>query len=195
MRLFDKTDWLRGIVSVGLLAASIGVASANVTPTLDSVLPSGSDWKWTYKVEVDAVQQVMTDDYFTIYDFAGYTGVHSEPAGWSLVTSLMGATPGTVIPADDGGILNLTWKRTGGTLTGPMPLGYFWANSSYSEHVQDNFTGLAHRISDGTQIANIGTVDVPSGTPEPCSMALLGAGAFPLLRGLRRRRTAKNPKA
>lgn len=191
MKLLNKTGLLRGIVGAGLLAASIGIASANITPTLDSVTPSGSDFKWTYKVEVDAVQKVLTDDYFTIYDFAGYTGVSGAPSGWTLITGLTGITPGDVLPADDGGILNLTWKRTGGTLTGPMDLGSFWANSSYSQHTTDSFAGRAHRISNGAGISNVGTVDVPSGTPEPASMALLGAGALPLLRGLRRRRNAK----
>jgi hypothetical protein len=195
VRLFNKIEWLRGIVSVGLLAASIGVASANITPTLDSVTPAGSDFKWTYKVELDQVQQVLTGDYFTIYDFAGYTGVNTTPAGWSLTTALTGTTPATVLPADDGGILNLTWTRTGGTLLGPQVLGYFSANSPYSQKVQDSFTGSAHKIVDSSVIANVGSVDVPSATPEPCSMALLGAGALPLLRGLRRRRTAKSAKA
>jgi MYXO-CTERM domain-containing protein len=186
------TEWLRGIVSVGLLVASIGVASANLTPTLDSVTPSGSDFKWTYTAGVDAVQKVLTGDYFTIYDFAGFTGVSGAPAGWTLLTALVGTTPASVLPEDDGGIPNLTWVRTGGTITGPADLGLFWANSGYSETVTDSFTGIAHRISDGSPIANVGTVEVPSGTPEPCSMALLGVGALPLLRGLRRRRAAKN---
>jgi MYXO-CTERM domain-containing protein len=192
VKLLNTTEWLRGMFSVGLLAASIGVASANITPTLDSVTPSGSDFKWTYKVEVDAVQKVLTGDYFTIYDFAGFTGAAGAPAGWALLTAPLGSTPGSVLPDDDGGLLNLTWTRTGGTVTGPEDLGLFWANSAYSEITTDNFTGSAHRVSNGSGIANIGTVDVPSGTPEPCSMALLGLGALPLLRGMRRRRADKN---
>jgi len=189
--MFSKTQWLRGIVSAGLLATSIGVASANITPTLSSVAPSLGVFKWTYDVQVDNAQKILNDDYFTIYDFAGFTGASGAPIGWTLVTANVGQTPGDVVPADDGGILNLTWKRTGGTLTGPMDLGYFWANSSYSASTTDSFTGRAHRISNSSAISNVGQVDVPSGTPEPCSMALLGAGALPLLRGLRRRRAKK----
>src|SRR5207248_2753531 len=64
-------------------------------------------------------------DYFTVYDFNGYNGTHTEPGGWALsvLGGNLGSTPGSVVPvpADSATLPNLTWYRTGtSTINGPV---------------------------------------------------------------------------
>jgi hypothetical protein len=191
-----KSLLLTGTVGVGLLAVGAGTAHAHVLPSLESVTTDGPNFKYTYDVQLDALQRLEDADYFTIYDFAGYVPSSIvAPAGWSASVQLVGVTPSDVLPVDDPGLWNLTWTRTGGeVLTTPtgVDLGDgFTADSTINQTITGTFVGRATRDSGPlalSKISNIGDVQIPgpaSETPEPCTLALLGLGAAPL--ALRRR--------
>ena len=80
-----KTLLLAGTVGMGLLAMGSGAARADIVPVLGvgddapSPSPSAGGFTWTYDAILHSEQKVQTGDFFTIYDFFGYTGVHSEP--------------------------------------------------------------------------------------------------------------------
>ena len=195
-------------VFLGAALFSVSQVFAAITPSLVSVTPTGSQFTWTYSVNLAQDQNAVggpapaqstpggvgvistTADYFTIYDFAGFVaGSNTQPANWSFQSSATGSTPQDVIPTDTG-ITNLTWYlNSGTTLVGPQNLGTFSARSIYSLETLANFSGQGTRNSGtavGTEISNIGTVGVPSGVPEPGTYALIGGGMLAL--GVLRRR-------
>lgn len=187
---------LTGTVGMSLLSLGAGTAHAHVLPSLESITGVGPNYTYTYDVALDSLQRIENEDYFTIYDFVGYVpGSIVAPAGWSANAQMTGITPGDVLPADNPGLWNLTWTRTGGeiltTPTGKDLGDGFTADSTLNQTITGTFVGRATRDSGPlalTKISNIGDVQVPgpaSATPEPCTLALLGLGAAPL--ALRRR--------
>jgi hypothetical protein len=194
-----------------VLALALSVAAtADVIPTWVSTTPAGGGlFTWTYDVNLTLDQKLVGGlsgslpasvspgnttyaGFFTIYDFAGFNGVWTAPAGWVFISQASGPTPSDVVPSDSASYSNLTFAYTGSTtLTGPQDLGTFTAQSSYSIPTTGTFTARAFR-STGTQIGsvvdNIGVTTVPN-VPEPATMALIGAGLLGL--GLLRRRTRK----
>jgi hypothetical protein len=186
MTRLTKSLLLTGTVGMGLL--SVGVAHANVIPSFQGTSPDGTNTKFIYDVGVTFDQRMENTDFFTIYDFDGYTGVHAEPLNWVLSTALITPPPANVTPTDNSSILNLTWTYTGNApIAGPLSLGLFSADSLYSLRANANFSGRGTQVStdpalDGTKIGNIGTTRVPSSVPEPATLAVLGLGVAPLLR-------------
>ena len=174
---------------LSLLMGVSSPAQANITPTLDSISAFGADYLWEYELQVDNAQDVYSGNFFTIYDFAGFTGTTFEPnADWTFSSSLLGLDPANVLPADDGGIPNLTWTYNGQSpLIGPQVIGKFGAVSDRNYISNDNFAGRATNKVDLSGISNIGDVQVPTPTPEPTSMALLGAGCLGLIAKRRRK--------
>src|SRR6266550_2918531 len=104
MNRLIKSLLLTGSVGVGLLSLGTGTAHAHVLPSLESVTTDGPNYKYTYDVALDSLQRIEDDDFFTIYDFAGYVpGSIVAPAGWGASAQMTGITPSDVLPADDGG--------------------------------------------------------------------------------------------
>lgn len=189
----------------------VSVVHASIIPTLSTVTGTGP-FTWNYTVNLDANQNAVPGptpgastpsgvgvtsgtnaDYFTIYDFAGFTGVHSEPAGWGFQSLAVGSTPSDVVPTDNPAIVNLTWYRTGTTLLGPQtPIGTFSAQSTLGAGALVSYTSSGTRnsgASAGTTVSSIGTVLAPVGTvPEPASFGLLGMSLVSL--GMIRRKFA-----
>jgi hypothetical protein len=188
---FAKNLMVVGGLGLGLLAASMP-ARADIIPQLNSITPVGSEFLWEYTADVTVSQYVDAGDFFTIYDFAGYVpGSEITPAGWSFSSALTGVTPSGLILTDNAGLPNLTWTRTGGVIPTETNLGLFSARSIYGAQVLTNYAAMAHKdhpgfIDNGRPTMNKGEIIAPA-VPEPGTMALLGLGAAPLLRRLRRR--------
>lgn len=174
-------------------AMLFGLAGSAMATTFDIVpepvsgtpTPEGPNWRWTYTAQLHPLQRIEAGDWFTIYDFNGFTGVHSEPAGWVFTSSNIGVTPSDVIPVDNPTIPNLTWTWTGSTIipTGQsFTLGQFSAVSMFNTPVLANFVSRGTKDvpglpADGTKISNVGMVAVPVSTiPEPTTMTLTGLG-------------------
>lgn len=161
--------------------ATAGLLPAAGTPT---VTPEAGNFRWTYGIVLPTDMRLQSGNYFTIYDFAGYVpGGESAPAGWTLTTSNTGMTDSRLNPDDDPNIVNLTWTYTGATTDGQTGVGNFWAYSTSGQGVEDSFTAVTRRISDGLQDANITTTTVPTGgntppppVPEPATLLLAGLG-------------------
>ena len=201
--------------SAALVLAFAVAASANpdITPFLDSVTGAAPAFTFNYHIVIGGGELIQPgpgtappavtaasglatggavfSDYFTIYDFNGYNGTHSEPAGWALsvLPTNLGSTPGSVtpVPADNPAIPNLTWYKTTGTINGPFTS----PNNSFSAGTTvGTTTQLAAFTSDATKqggdqagstIQTVGftsgpTPPAPPGIPEPATLLLLGSG-------------------
>ena len=169
---------------VVLFAAS--PARAGLLPVSVSVLPDGSNFRWTYAVVLPTDSQLQSGDYFTIYDFGGLvTGSITAPTGWTVNVADTGTTPTRVNPDDNATLPNLTFTYGGSTInTGQTGLGNFWADSTFSVATDSFFAAQTHRTSDGRPDSNITETVVPvpvgvappPGVPEPATLLLAGLG-------------------
>ncbi len=168
-------------VVLGSLAFA-GFASAAITPALDgSPTVSGADFKWTYQISVDSLEQlvkasstpcssaVACGSFFTIYDFVGYVpGSVKAPPGWKAQVALVGLTPSTQIPPDSATKYNLTFVYTGATSPdkGPLDLSGFSALSTFGNtNTGGTFTYQAEK-DNGTLDGGIGPIAIPSASCE-----------------------------
>jgi len=172
-------------------------ARADIIPTNFSQDPEGSNFRWNYASRVTLDQRVEPGDYFTIYDFGNMIPFSNlQPANWVFSSSLIGITPGDVLPADDPNVPNLTWTYVGTTpIEGSALLGMFSVLSSTNQMRTDNFAAQATRNTGpqaGSKISNIGVVGVP--VPEMSALApvlgICGLGFLGFASSLLRRRTA-----
>ncbi|MFO0935486.1 MAG: PEP-CTERM sorting domain-containing protein [Gemmataceae bacterium] len=175
---------------------SATVARAGLLPTSVTTNPENGNFRWTYAIVLPTDMKLQAGNYFTIYDFAGYTpGGETAPTGWTFSAEKSGPTPDLLKPTDSPDLWNLTWKYNGPTIpTGQLGLGNFWAISTFSDSTTSSFTAETNRTSDGLSDSNITTTTTPTGSstpppgvPEPATLALaaLGlpfAGAFRLLK-------------
>jgi hypothetical protein len=198
MRYWSQSVGLAASLVAGTLVLGTGAARADIIPTMEGVSGTGP-FTWSYQADLHPDQRVETGNFFTIYDFAGFTGAHSEPAGWAFSSTLTGVTPLSLNPAavgDNPAVANLTWIYSGATPLAydPAGLGIFSAGSLLSNPMLGKYASESTKATGfaaGTPADNIGYVAAPNPagvTPEPCTLAVLGAGALSLLRAGRRRR-------
>lgn len=186
---------LTTLTLVGGFALATATAEAGLIPNKVTIAPEDGHFRWTYNVVVTSDVYVRPGDYFTIYDFAGALpdSTMSPSAAWALTSQNVGATPDKTNPQDDPNIPNYTWTYNGTEpIIGSTGLGNFSLLSPYSQSALSDFTSSTHR-QDNDKIENtITTTVVPVATPpteespEPATLALLGA-AIPLV-GLKLRR-------
>jgi hypothetical protein len=175
------------ICAFSLLAVAVvsGVVRADINPNFDSWTGAGTTTNWNYTINVTAGQEIISGDYFTIYDFNNFIpGSNFQPSGWTFASSLTGATPpGVNTSIDNPGIVNLTWTYNGVTIpTETFGIGLFGVAINGVNNTQSQnsfFAGWGTRVAGdqaGTNIANAGSIIVSAqAVPEPPTMALIFA--------------------
>jgi len=192
---------LRSTAAFGamLVAASLfigGAVQAQQTPVFDVVTPNGSNFTFSYNLDVSPTALMKSGDYFTIYDFNGYVaGSAFAPANWTIDDTLNTTPPppGVVLfPPDNASVVNLTFTYTGPDTIGSAFFGgvdAFHADSSIG--IPNNFGGVFaydnHPVGGGRIRTGSGGVVTPSAVPETSSLMLLLPGLVPFGIMLRRR--------
>jgi hypothetical protein len=189
------------------LAGSTGTAYADdsifwLTPTVTN-LGSGV-WQWSYPISIDTNEHINTSQnasFTTLYDFYGLTGTPSFTSSvgtlsGTLTTPFLGATPSTILVADNPSIINLSVAFSGtaptalstnscGGVSGQLCLGTVTADSTIGTSTLGFFSGQATLNSLNTPSSNESQQLEP--TPEPGSLVLLGL-ALPIVGETIRRR-------
>lgn len=173
------------------LIPALDVASAGTVVTVDDVTGE-TTYSYMYSVTLNPSARLNGDDpeneFFTIYDFAGFDSVASitPPGGWTVEVMGLGETPdGITVPTDDPTLDNLVFRYEGvATSSGAgwlvdihTNIGPFTTSSYFSSKA-------ANALLEDTHVRNWGEILVPSGTdsgepgpvPEPLTMGLIGTG-------------------
>jgi hypothetical protein len=167
-----------------VLAVALSGARADINPNFDSFSSTATTTNWNYSINVTAGQEIISGDYFTLYDFGNFiAGSNFQPTGWTFSSGLLGATPpGINTSIDNPGVINLTWTYNGPTIpTETLGIGLFGVAINGAENVQtqvSHFAGWGTRVAGdqaGANIANAGSINVPLAVPEPPTMALIFA--------------------
>src|SRR5262245_3502977 len=112
---------LASLLSAGLSLTAGSAAHAGMIAE-SSVTPFGSQFMWTYNVEVTNKTHFKPGDYFTIYDFQGaLPGSVTAPAGWDVSVSDTTKLAGNqTTPNDSASFPNytFTWNGTGSLHSG-----------------------------------------------------------------------------
>jgi hypothetical protein len=185
---FRRARLLVGVLGgLGFFTLAAGSARADIIAHFGSVTGTTGNFTWNYTANATSDAAVQTGDYFEIVDFKGFNGTHSQPTGWTFVSSTSGPTPGGISFNDDPAVTNLVWEYTGSSpLTGAMNLGSFTAGSSMNAITTGPMVAQS-TVSDGgaagAKIANLTSTSVPGGispsdtaVPEPTTLALLVVG-------------------
>ena len=184
---------MKKIVIALLALGAANAAQADIIPALiGSPVQVGSLFRYDYSATLAADQQLQTGNYFTIFDFNGFTGFGTVGAGFTASSSPTGMTPNDVLPTDSASVPNATFIYNGPTLNNPpsggqgvaTELGTFQIFSRFN--VGTDFLSFVSRAvknngpAAGTTISNVGSVTGPGAVPEPSvwAMLLIGFGAI-----------------
>lgn len=186
------------IVAAVMLAAIAGIgvkdAAANsILLTYQGNVFNGTSYTYTYNAYLTGPSDLLVNDYFTIYDFAGLVGTSTQPSNWAFSSTALGPTPSSQsavqTASDSGSIPNITWTYSGPTVSSsPLAgvlLGAFTANSLYTGTIIDAYVSQDHSNNAATLglvQGNTGPIPVPLAVavPEPASMMLFGSALLSL---------------
>ena len=179
------------------LAFAIGapVAHASLIADFQSVTDT-FDFNYSLKFSTPVggnAEQLVSGDFVTIYDFAGFTGLGGVvmPAGITASTALLGPNPPFQAPPDNAAIPNVTFTYTGAPIT--VDTNFLVSihttfgsttNGFYSGQTTNNFD------QPGAKLGNTGQTMVPTASiPEAETYAMMLAG-LGLMGFIMRRRSA-----
>ena len=178
---------MRNLFALAILGI-LGIATAvraDINPNFDSWTSTDTTTNWNYTINVTAGQEIVSGDFFTIYDFGNFIpGSNFQPSGWTFASSLSGSTPpGINTSIDNPGVVNLTWTYNGVTIpTETFGIGLFGVAINGAQNTASRnsfFAGWGTRVAGdqaGTNIANAGSIIVSAqAVPEPPTMALIFA--------------------
>ncbi len=172
-------------------------AHAGITVTLDPASPTGAGpFDYTYNAQITTSDTIVSGNFFRIYDFLGYDGVHIDPAGWTLTSALANPVPPPNVIltfGDDPTVTNLTWTYSGTTIDGATTAsidGFGAESTDALLGANKDYVGRDTQATGptaGNNVDSVGSVQVPgpqsgAGVPEPASLAILGVGALLMLR-------------
>ena len=193
MRVPWRTTVLATIALVGA-AMPARTARADILPADGSptITATTGGFNWTYDITLTVTEQLLQGDSFTIYDFGPGHVVSLPSANWTVTTDPFAPTTGTsstgTITPTQTSALNYTFTWLGGTITGEVDLGNFVLFSTTGTPMTAPLMGRATDQSNGLKNANLTNTLVPTGTPEPANLALLGTGMLALAGFVQRRK-------
>lgn len=170
---------LSGLALMALSANPADASPANVE--LTSVTQEGDLFRFSYNLSLASTESLMTSDFFTIYDFNGFAGGLTGPAGFTGSSSAFGPNAPAVIVSESA-VPNVTFTYSGPTLTGGTISGFSALSANGPGIMSGQFSA---ETSDATgpirgSISSIGPAAVPTAQtnaiPEPGTAALLGIG-------------------
>ena len=179
-----------GAASVALISASAAMADILPSGPAGTVVsgPVAGVYTYSYDMALATPETLKTSDYFTIYDFNGFTGIAdvTAPLGWTFATSATGTTPSLTAPTDTS-LPNVTFTWGGGTVTSPAELGIFSLKSTVAPVVKS--TQYAGSLAGGDD-QFLHRLTGPAPVPEPATTVPFVIGGLALL-GLVVRKTRR----
>ncbi len=184
------------VLGMALSMASPGPAAADILPVNSNPTISnlgGGQYRYTWGIQVTGSQRVELNDFFTLYDLAGYVNnsALTPNANWIFSQQATGTTPVGTAPNDSASLQNVTFTYCGPSpLVGPQIIGNFSIVSTIptAQFQLRNFAGRGTDQNTGLKNANLTNIATPSATPEPGTLILVGTGLVGLVARSRRRR-------